>query len=151
MTLMKCDESRGRDEDVRDEQVHEPVERLAALVDRCRVPLRDFAASPEDRAGLARADRRAVRLSIPTERLPVPESISLVMRILLKARNLGRAEKLAWEYAFSFRGRSCSISSEKFGLRLYLAADDRVSSDATQEDEAMAYESSKSCLQRPDA
>jgi hypothetical protein len=42
------------------------------------------------------------------------------MRMLLNARSLGRAEKLAWEFPFTFRGRPCSIASEKFGLRLYL-------------------------------
>jgi hypothetical protein len=45
------------------------------------------------------------------------------MRLLLDARGLGRAEKLAWEFPFTFRDRPCSIASEKFGLRLYLGED----------------------------
>jgi hypothetical protein len=45
------------------------------------------------------------------------------MRLLLNAHSIGRAEKLAWEFPFTFRGRSCSIASEKFGLRVYLGED----------------------------
>src|ERR1035438_9027418 len=93
---------------------------LHAALDRCREPLRDFASCPEDRTGFARASRPATRVNVPAERLPVPGSVVLVMRLLLDAHSLGRAEKLAWEFPFTFRGRSCSIASEKLGLRLYL-------------------------------
>ena len=46
------------------------------------------------------------------------------MQALIGSHALGRAEKLAWEYVFEFRGRACSLALEKLGLRLYLGAKD---------------------------
>ena len=60
------------------------------------------------------------------------------MRLLLDARSLGRAEKLTWEFPFTFRGRPCSIASEKFGLRLYLDEDPAGGPDAASDSVAVA-------------
>ncbi|MGW6154481.1 hypothetical protein ACWFRM_15315 [Streptomyces sp. NPDC055144] len=43
------------------------------------------------------------------------------MRLGVEAHDLGRAEKLAWEYPFTFREYSCAIAMQKFGMRLYIA------------------------------
>lgn len=93
---------------------------LRAELDRCRMPLRDFAAAPDGHPGFAYSDLAAVRMPVEPDRLPVIASLRLIMRLLIGARNLGRAEKLAWEYPFMFRGRACSLALMKFGLRLYL-------------------------------
>jgi hypothetical protein len=60
------------------------------------------------------------------------------MRLLLDAHSLGRAEKLTWEFPFTFRGRPCSITSEKFGLRLYLGKDSAGGHDAASDIAAAA-------------
>jgi hypothetical protein len=60
------------------------------------------------------------------------------MRLLLDAHSLGRAEKLSWEFPFTFRGRPCSIASEKFGLRLYLGKDPAGGPDAATDSAAVA-------------
>ena len=93
---------------------------LSDELERCRLPLRDFSPLPDDRAGFARSGRPSSCLQIDRDRLPVVASVRLVMRLLVGAHWLGRAEKLAWEYPFAYRGRACSIAHEKFGLRLYL-------------------------------
>jgi hypothetical protein len=46
------------------------------------------------------------------------------MRMLIGSRDLGRADKLAWEYPFTYRGRACSLAMMKFGLRLYLQSEE---------------------------
>jgi hypothetical protein len=60
-----------------------------------------------------------------------------VLRLLVGSPGLGRSEKsekLTWEIPFLFQGRSCSLSLEKFGLRLYVEAPD----DNTSTAEAVA-------------
>ncbi|MFF4437961.1 hypothetical protein [Streptomyces sp. NPDC001621] len=52
--------------------------------------------------------------------MPVPLSVSLALKVLLHCHDLGRTEKLAWEYPFTYQGVECSISHEKFGVRLYI-------------------------------
>ena len=89
-------------------------------LERCRRSVADFSRLPDDRAGFARSGRPSSCLPIDRDRLPVVASVRLVMRLLVGAHRLGRAEKLAWEYPFAYRGRACSIAHEKFGLRLYL-------------------------------
>jgi hypothetical protein len=86
----------------------------------CRQPLRDFASNNEDRQGFARSPRLSRRYEISSEQMPVPLLISMAIKLLLGCENLGRTEKLNWEYPFLFRGVQCSISFEKFGLRLYV-------------------------------
>ncbi|MFF9841623.1 hypothetical protein [Streptomyces sp. NPDC013740] len=53
--------------------------------------------------------------------LPVPGVVQLVMRLGVEAHNLGKAEKLAWEYPFKFRSYSCAVALQKFGMYLYIA------------------------------
>ncbi len=36
------------------------------------------------------------------------------------ARNVGAGDKMAWEYVFLFEGSTCSLSLEKYGLRLHV-------------------------------
>jgi len=91
------------------------------LLKQCEAPLRDFEPTPDDREGFARGGKQATGVSITPERLPVPESIILVMTLLVGAHDLGRSEKLKWEYPFRYNGHNCSISQEKFGLRLYIS------------------------------
>lgn len=97
---------------------------------RCRLPLRDFGPAPSGHPGFARSDLEAAKVKIPADRLPVIASLHLVMRLLIGTYELGRAEKLAWEYVFTFRGRPCSLSQEKFGLRLYLQPQDGADAQA---------------------
>jgi hypothetical protein len=40
--------------------------------------------------------------------------------IFLGCHGLGRSEKLDWEFVFRVEGTTCSIASEKFGLRVYV-------------------------------
>ena len=103
---------------------------LQAELDRCRAPLRDFAQAPDGHPGFAYSNLEAARFDIPSDRLPVIASIHLTMWLLIGAQDLGRAEKLAWEYAFTFRGRVCSLSREKFGLRLYLGLQEGMDNQA---------------------
>jgi hypothetical protein len=110
---------------------------LRAALDRCRRPLRDLMPVPQDTEGFARSDRPAVRVEIPREQLPVPHSVALVMSLLLGAHDLGRRDKLMWEYPFAYQDRPCSIALEKFGLRLYLGLDD----SSPHEDSAIADKS----------
>ena len=100
---------------------HRPAAALKDELERCRLPLRDFSPLPYYRQGFARSGRPSDQCQVPRERLPVIALVRLVMRLLIGAHDLGRAEKLAWEYPFAYRGRACSIAHEKFlGLRLYL-------------------------------
>ena len=77
--------------------------------------LREFAPGSQ---GFARMGR-GVRTRFEQDDLPVPSLVRLALR-LLGCHDLGRAEKLAWEMPFEFRGVACSIALEKFGLRLYV-------------------------------
>lgn len=65
----------------------------------------------------------------------MPEVVRLVLLLLLKAPNLGQAEKLAWEYTFCFEDRPCSLAYEKYGLRLYLAKEGANGLGAKQHDD----------------
>jgi hypothetical protein len=93
---------------------------LQAELDRCRPPLRDFGPALRGHPGFAYSKLAAVRVDVERDRLPVIASVHLIMRLLIGAHDLGRAEKLAWEYPFMYRGRACSLALMKFGLRLYL-------------------------------
>lgn len=86
---------------------------------------------PADPGGFARGERRAIRLSIPAETVPVPGMVLFVLVRVMGFPVLGRGEKLAWETTFSYGGIDCAISLEKFGLRFYVDA-------AVPEDEAEA-------------
>lgn len=95
---------------------------LQAELDRCRPPLRDFGQAPDGHPGFAYSKLAAVRVAVERDRLPVIASLHLIMRLLIGAHDLGRAEKLAWEYPFTYRGRACSLAQMKFGPRLYLVS-----------------------------
>jgi hypothetical protein len=92
---------------------------LQAELNRCRPPLRDFGPAPDGHPGFAYSNLAAVRVAVERGRLPVIASLHLIMRLLIGAHDLGRAEKLAWEYPFTYRGRACSLALMKFGLYLY--------------------------------
>ncbi|MGH3899632.1 MAG: hypothetical protein ACRDTA_15595 [Pseudonocardiaceae bacterium] len=88
---------------------------LRAALNRCRQPLRDLVPAPQDNEGFARSRRPAVKIKVPPERLPVLLSVALVMSLVLGAHDLGRRDKLMWEYPFTYRDRSCSIALENSG------------------------------------
>lgn len=106
------------------DEENDGADALRAALNRCRQPLRDLMPAPQDNEGFARSRRPAVPVAVPPERLPVPHSVALVMSLVLGAHDLGRRDKLMWEYPFTYRGRPCSIALEKFGLRLYLGLED---------------------------
>jgi hypothetical protein len=96
---------------------HRPAAALKDELERCRLPLRDFSPLPDDRQGFASSDRPSDQCQVPREHLPVIALVRLVMRLLIGAHDLGRAEKLAWEYLFAYRGLACSIvSRSKIGF-----------------------------------
>jgi len=107
---------------------------LQAELDRCRPPLRDFGPAPDGHPGFAYSKLAAARVAVERDRLPVIASLHLIMRLLIGAHDLGRAEKLAWEYPFTYRGHACSLALMKFGLRLYLQSqeDGDVEADARE-------------------
>ena len=105
---------------------------LQAELDRCRPPLRDFGPVPGGHPGFAYSKLGAVRVAVDRDRLPVIASLHLIMRLLIGAQDLGRAEKLAWEYPFTYRGRACSLALMKFGLRLYLQSQEDGNDEADE-------------------
>jgi hypothetical protein len=109
---------------------------LQAELDRCKPPLRDFGLAPEGHPGFAYSKLESARVAVDRGRLPVVAAVHLIMRLLIGTHDLGRAEKLAWEYPFTYRGRVCSVALMKFGLRLYLqtpeGADGSADADADE-------------------
>jgi hypothetical protein len=96
---------------------------LVATRERLQRVMRGFETLSGDTAGYARVIGRPYqRFMLDRKKFPVPAILRVVFDIL-GYENLGRAEKLAWEYTFSFEGSSCSLAFEKFGLRLYVSAD----------------------------
>jgi hypothetical protein len=95
---------------------------LQAELDRCKPPLRNFGLAPEGHPGFAYSKLESAQVAVDRGRLPVVAAVHLIMRLLIGTHDLGRAEKLAWEYPFTYRGRVCSLAMMKFGLRLYLQA-----------------------------
>ncbi|MEV8307792.1 hypothetical protein AB0P36_10620 [Streptomyces flavidovirens] len=97
---------------------------LDDLLQPCRAALRDFTPASNDPHSLVYAGEEAKRFSIERSLLPVPGSVRLVLLLALEAHDLGRADKVAWEIPFTFRGKLCSIALQKFGMRLYIARQD---------------------------
>ena len=62
-------------------------------------------------------DRTSFELELSRERFPVPELIRFVM-MELGLDNLGRGEKIAWQFPFVSGSRVGLVSLRKFGLRL---------------------------------
>ncbi|WP_328855284.1 hypothetical protein OHB01_10705 [Microbispora hainanensis] len=100
---------------------------------RMRQVLRDFdIATPET---IKKESTSEFRVSVSREILPVPGLIYLILQAL-GCENYGRAEKVAWAFPFAFEGARCVLSSEKFGLRLYIdraiAPDTEIAAQITQ-------------------
>jgi hypothetical protein len=119
---------------------------LQAELDRCRPPLRDFGPPPANHPGFAYSKLEAVRVDVGRDRLPVIAALHLTLRLLIGSRDLGRAEKLAWEYVFTFRGRACSLAQQKFGLRLYLGLQEEDADDVADANEIVSKLSAASRL-----
>jgi hypothetical protein len=82
--------------------------------------MRGVAPATDDDIGFAMTLGRPYwKFDIERARLPLPAIVRTVF-VLLGSRNLGRGEKLAWEFTFSVDEISCAIASQKFGLRLYI-------------------------------
>lgn len=81
--------------------------------------LRDFGPSA-DRTGMARSGPAHVRVALDPEAFP-DAVLAYLLEVVLGLVDLGRHEKLAWEYPFTYRGVTCSVASEKLGLRLRVA------------------------------
>lgn len=95
--------------------------------------LRDF--STPDGAG---EGGKTMKFNVSRDEWPVPSLIRYGL-LLIGLRDLGQREKTAFIIPFGFRGRSCAVSLEKFGMRLYVShhdqdeADRRVAIKAHQE------------------
>ncbi|MFV2064262.1 MAG: hypothetical protein ACC726_12230 [Chloroflexota bacterium] len=76
------------------------------------------------------ADRRGFYVGDPSYRWDLPESLArqpALLRLLLDSlglADLGRAEKLAWEVTFTYRGIRGSIGHQKLGVLLFLGQTD---------------------------
>lgn len=86
----------------------------------CKQPLREFSNNLDDNSGFARSRRPSAKYKVEREQMPAPYAIALTLRVLLQCGDLGRSEKLEWEYPFTYQGVECSISREKFGIRIYV-------------------------------
>ncbi|MEU5454396.1 hypothetical protein AB0H48_06305 [Streptomyces globisporus] len=98
----------------------DPQQEIEAEFEICRRPLRDFSNNRDDLQGFARSGKPCIRIPVDRAKIPVALSISLSLRLLLNCHDLGRTEKLTWEYPFTYQEVECSISHEKFGIRLYV-------------------------------
>lgn len=96
------------------------VDELAAL---CRKPLRDFSEVTLVEAESHGSRGEVVVLAVDGDRVPMPKIIHTMFSFALPSICFGRGEKSAWERFFKFKGRTCSLSLGKFGLRLTIAID----------------------------
>ncbi|MET9185223.1 hypothetical protein [Streptomyces tendae] len=87
---------------------------------------------PDDPGFAMSIGRPRHRFRVDSQRFPIPGVVRVIFE-LVGARDLGQAEKLAWEYCFKFDGVACSMAHQKFGLRLYID-----STAVTSEEEAQA-------------
>lgn len=83
-----------------------------------RAILKDFKPSG-DRSGFARAGRPNHRVPLDPSDFPESAFLGYVLEHI-GLTDLGRHEKLAWEYPFLYGAVPCSVALEKFGLRLYV-------------------------------
>ncbi len=91
------------------------------LLDALSRVLSDLSPAPQGHSGFARTPRKErdfTRIGLDKRRFPSPTVLQVVL-MYAGLENLGRAEKLDWEYAFVYEGVNCSISHEKFGLFAY--------------------------------
>lgn len=80
-----------------------------------RTALRDFGPPDDDdeRVGAS------YRLTLGPDEAPVPALLKYALTLTgLKA--YGPGEKVAWWVNFTYRGQSCDLAHQKFGLRIYL-------------------------------
>lgn len=63
------------------------------------------------------------KFSLAFGAFPVPGMVAWFLSEYVGAPDTGRAEKLAWQLRFTFRGHRCALSLQKFGLRLYVDGD----------------------------
>ncbi len=63
------------------------------------------------------------KFPLPWGDFPVPGMLAWFLSEYVRAPDTGRAEKLAWQFRFTFRGHRCALSLQKFGLRLYVDGD----------------------------
>lgn len=80
--------------------------------------LRDFRPASDDLEDEGTATD-SWQLAIPPQLAPVPYLLRYALGLIgLEAR--GPGEKVAWWVNFTYKGESCQLAFEKFGLRLYL-------------------------------
>jgi hypothetical protein len=87
---------------------------------RLAFALKGFGAAPAEPVSLVWAPAaKYLKVLVERKDLPVPLLPQLVLA-LSGARNVGPSDKVAWEYVFMFEEFTCSLSFEKYGLRLYI-------------------------------
>ena len=74
---------------------------------------------------------KAHKVMLGPDDLPVP-SLARTVLAVIGCRNLGRGEKLAWEYVFRFEGLRCALALQKFGLRFYVDSTDAANAAAAE-------------------
>lgn len=85
-----------------------------------KLRLRDFTPADSDAHDLVWG-QGVDRSSVEREQFPVPNLILFVLHGLCGFPLGYRGEKTHWIVPFAYRGLSCAISLEKFGVRLYVA------------------------------
>ncbi|MFD5827583.1 hypothetical protein [Lentzea sp. NPDC060358] len=82
--------------------------------------MRGFGPAESSAPGFARSsDTSSWRFPVSRDSLPLSPVVKLIY-LFLGCYGLGRSEKLDWEFVFKVDGTTCSIASEKFGLRVYV-------------------------------
>lgn len=82
--------------------------------------LRDFGIPPE--GGDDDVHRRLPTYKVTILRAPVPDLYKYALN-LIGCPAYGPGEKVLWWVNFSYRGEECTLTLEKFGLRIYLRTD----------------------------
>lgn len=81
-----------------------------------RTALRDFSPPAQARG---QRDVRPYKLTLSPDDAPLPALLKYALN-LIGLQAYGPAEKVAWWLDFTYRGESCQLAYEKFGLRLYV-------------------------------
>src|SRR5204862_1485709 len=94
---------------------------LANLRMRVGFALKGFGAAPPEPSSLAWSrPESCFRIPVDPKDLPVPNLPRFALA-LHGAQNMGSGDKMAWEYVFMFEESACSLTFEKYGLRLHVA------------------------------
>lgn len=80
-----------------------------------KTALRDFGPVVEDE----NPERNSYKLLLSRDDAPVPSLLKYALT-LIGLRAYGPSEKIAWWVPFTYRNEQCTLSHEKFGMRLYL-------------------------------